>query len=182
MSILKKSTNVRQFIEQSIYFDMEEELNYIKEHKLPEKICGFELPKTLDLITFGMRLDLSEIKNDFDFYFKPLMLLGGLRKEQILICNAYDVIAFGFLVSKELTRLNERDSKLKYKFDKEEERAGIHLLNHGIFGTIDMIAKRMNISHDDVLELSQQKVYMMMKIDIDNANYQKRLRDVLNNQ
>ena len=179
--IFKKRTNVRQFIEQSIYFDMEEELNIIKGHKLPERICGFELPKTLDLITFGMRLDLSEIKTDEDFYFNPLMLLGNLKKNEILLCNAYDVIGFSLFVSQELIRFNERDSKLKYKFDKEEERAGIHTLNHGIFGTIDMIAKRMNITHDEVLELSQQKVYMMLKIDIDNANYQKRLRDVLNN-
>ena len=53
-------------------------------------------------------------------------------------------------------------------------------MNHGVFGIIDTIARRCpQYTHEDILNLSDQKVFMMLKIDIDNANYSKRLRKVM---
>ena len=181
--IFKKSTNIKQFIELSNFYDMTSTIEEISKMDIPKFIGKYEVTETLDSITFGQRIDLEEMKDDNDFFFKPLEIIVGLKKEQIIFLKASDVIRFGQFVVSELKRFNDRDLQtLKYKFDKEEIEAGIKEINHGIFGTIDMIAKRMNISHDAVLELSQAKVYMMLKIDIDNANYQKNLRDIFKNK
>ncbi|MFZ4412458.1 MAG: hypothetical protein ACOYOV_05180 [Bacteroidales bacterium] len=198
--MLKKNTNVRQFLELALYYDMTSEIEEISKMDVPKIIISkyihpdsfdtsplennhqkHEVPLSLDHITFGQRIDLLEINSDQHFFFKPLEILASFKIEQIALLKASDVIRYSQFVISELKRFEKRDNEtLKYKFDKEEIEAGIKEMNHGIFGTIDMIAKRMNIAHDEVLELSQSKVYMMLKIDIDNANYQKKLRDAFN--
>ncbi|MFZ4741405.1 MAG: hypothetical protein ACOYLE_09620 [Bacteroidales bacterium] len=181
--ILKKSTNVRQFIELSQYYDMVTTIEEVSSLEVPKTVGRYSVPQTLDEITFGLRLDLSEVNVDADFLFKPLELLAGFTRDEILLLKFTEVVRFGQFVMSELKRFNKRDEKnLKYHFDDEELKAGVKQVNHGVFGLIDVIAKRMNITHDDVLELSQLKVYMMLKIDIDNSNYQKKLRDIFNKQ
>ena len=179
--IFKKNTNVKQFIELSNFYDMTSTIEEISKRDIPKIIGGYEVPENLDGITFGQRIDLLELNSDIDFLFLPLHLLAKFNNDDIVNLKASDVIRYSQFVISELKRFEKRDNEtLKYKFDKEEIEAGIKEMNHGIFGTIDMIAKRMNIAHDEVLELSQSKVYMMLKIDIDNANYQKKLRDAFN--
>jgi hypothetical protein len=179
--IFKETTNVRQFLELAQYYDMDKTIKEISELPIPEKIRGYELTKTLDWITYGNRLDLSEINNDVEFLFKPLEIIAKMSKQEIQLVRFTEAVRFGQWVTSELKRFNTRDEKtLKYHFDEQEIKAGIKGINHGVFGLIDVIAKRMNITHDEVLELSQLKVYMMLKIDIDNANFQKKLRDEFN--
>lgn len=176
-------TTVGKFIELSLFYDMKSAIEEISKMDIPKAILVYKVPSSLDHITFGQRIDLEEINTDEDFFFKPLEIIANFTKDQIKFMRAVDVIRFGQFVISELKRFNDRDVQtLKYKYDKEEIEAGIKEINHGIFGTIDMIAKRMNITHDAVLELSQSKVYMMLKIDIDNANYQKNLRDIFKNK
>lgn len=178
--LINERTNVRQFLEASLYFNLSESIEEISKSALPKMIGNYLVPESLDSITFGNRLDLSEISNDNEFMFAPLEILAKMDRSEILLIPVMQVIRFGLFVTSEIARFNERDeTTLKYNFDESELKAGIKKVSNGVFGLIDVIAKRMNISHDAVLELSQSKVYMMLKIDIDNANYQKNLRDVL---
>lgn len=181
--IFKENTNVKEFIGLSYFYDMTATLEETATREMPKKLGGYDVPQTLDSITFGIRLDLQDINTDQDFLVKPLQLLAKFSEDDILKLNAWDVIRFSHFVVSELNRFAKRDAdNLKYKFDEEEIKAGIKQINHGVFGLIDVIAKRMNISHDEVLDLGQAKVFMMLKIDIDNANYQKNLRDVFNSK
>ena len=181
MNPFKESTTIKQLIELSSYFNLDNAIKEASTRLMPRQIGNYLVPESLDSITFGMRLDLQELNTDEEFLFKPLELLAKMTNIEILYSNAWDVIRFNSFVVSELNRFTKRDeTTLKYKFDKEELKAGISKVNHGVFGVIDVIAQRMGITHDEVLELGQGKVYMMLKIDIDNSNYQKQLRDVFN--
>ena len=181
MNPFKESTTIKQLLEIINYYDLNDAIREVSKRTIPSQIGNFLVPQSLDYITFGMRLDLQELNTDEEFLFKPLELLAKVTNLEILKFNAWDVIRFNSFVISELNRFTKRDEQtLKYKFDKEEIKAGINKVNHGVFGLLDVIAKRMGITHDQVLELGQSKVYMMLKIDIDNANYQKNLRDVFN--
>ena len=171
--------NVKLFIEVGAFFDSEPFINECRKLTVPKEIGKFSIPENLETITYGQRLDLSDIKPE-DFLFTPLRILTGAKLEEILLLKACDVIRVTFHVIDQLQELNKRDEKyLKYEPSKEELKAGLLKMNHGVFGVIDNIARRMRITHDQVLDLSQQKVFMMLKIDIDNANYARNLRTVL---
>lgn len=168
--------SVYRFLQLSACYDMAEFIDQCKQVELPNKIAGKVLPKDLNEITYGQRIDLSDITGE-NFIIHPLKVLVGITEKELLRQNVSDVIRFSFMVVSELDRLNKRDEKfLKYDPEPEEVKAGVKKMDNGLFGTIDTIARRMNISHDDVLLLSQQKVFMMLKIDLDNYNYSKRLR------
>lgn len=168
--------SVYQFLNLAVCYDMQEFIDQCKEIEMPEKIGKIKVPQDLNEITYGQRIDLSEIDGN-NFIIHPLKVLCNVDERQLMRMNVCDVIRFSFMVVSELDRLNKRDEKyLKYDPEPEEIKAGAKKNDNGLFGIIDTIARRMNISHDDVLMLSQQKVFMMLKIDLDNYNYSKRLR------
>jgi len=109
----------------------------------------------------------------------PLKVLHNI--ENVGKMKIGEVLRFSFMVADGLSDLNERDEKyLVYDLEPEELKAGVKKLNHGLFGIIDNIAKRCpQYTHDEILNLSQATVFQMLKIDIDNMNYQKRLRKIL---
>ncbi len=164
---------VKQFLELSICFDPEPFIKECEKIELPEQWV-----QNLNEITYGQRIDLSEIKAE-NFIYLPLKVLYNLT--DIANLKASDVIRFSAMVVNGLIELNERDEKyLVYEPEEHELKAGVKKMNHGLFGVIDNIARRCpQYTHEDILNLSQQKVYMMLKIDIDNANYAKRLRKVM---
>jgi len=168
----KSDMAVNLFLQVALFYDTE---GFIQECK------GMEFPsdliQNLNDITYGQRIDLSEI-NAENFIMLPCFVL--YPNKHIDTEPIGKVIRFSFMVAEELARLNERDEKnLSYNFDKNELKAGAKKMNHGLFGIIDNIARRCpQYSHEDILNLSQQKVYMMLKIDVDNANYGKRLHEI----
>ena len=171
----KLDMTVSEFIQVAMYYDPEPFLNECKLLELPDKWI-----QNLNEITYGNRIDLSEI-NAENFVTMPLKVLHGVQKTELLSLKASEVIRFGFMVIEGLNALNQRDEKyLAYEPEEAELKAGIKKINHGVFGVIDTLCRRCpQYTHEDVLNLSQQKVFMMLKIDIDNANFAKRLRKVL---
>lgn len=168
--------SVFRFLNLAVCYDMAEFIEQCKETQLPERIGKKLLPKDLNEITYGQRIDLSEIDGN-NFILHPLKVICEMSERDILRQNIAEVIRFSFMVVQELERLNKRDERfLKYDPEPEEVKAGVNKMDNGLFGIIDTIARRMNITHDEVLALSQQKVFMMLKIDLDNYNYSKRLR------
>ncbi len=169
----KLSMTVSEFVQLSLYYDPEPFLNECKLIELPGQWL-----QNLSEITYGNRIDLSEL-NVANFITLPLKVLHNLI--DISNLKAAEVIRFSFMVAEGLNELNQRDEKyLAYDPEEMEIKAGIKKMNHGVFGVIDTIAKRCpQYTHEDILNLSQQKVFMMLKIDIDNANFAKRLRKLM---
>lgn len=163
---------VSMMLQCALYYDSQEFILSCKELPLPEQWM-----QSINSITYGQRIDLSEL-NEQNFITLPLQILHQI--EDVSELKACEVIRFSFMVAEGMAELNERDAKyLKYEPTKQEIKAGIKKINHGIFGTIDTIARRCpQYTHDQILELSQAVVFQMLKIDIDNANYAKRLREV----
>lgn len=94
-----------------------------------------------------------------------------------------EVYNFGKSVYLELERLAIRDQKsFKYEPTSEEIKAGYNQVNHGVFGIVDTIARRMGIQHDDVFLLPEKRVFAMLKIDFDNMIYQKKLNKIISKQ
>lgn len=164
---------VKEFAELALYYDPEPFLNECKLIELPKQWI-----QNLNEITYGNRIDLTELNTE-NFISLPLKVLHNIT--DISKLNAAKVLRFSFMVVDGLNELNQRDEKyLAYEPEELELKAGIKKMNHGVFGVIDTIAKRCpQYTHEDILNLSQQKVFMMLKIDIDNANFAKRLRKLM---
>ena len=74
----------------------------------------------------------------------------------------------------------EKEKALKYEPSQEERQAGIDQLGKKVkeFGTVDAIARRMHISHDDALKLPYATVYLMLLNDLEQSKFEKRLHNV----
>lgn len=164
---------VYDFIQRSIYFDASEFILQCKDLPLPEQWM-----QDLNKITYGQRIDLSDLNSE-NFLSLPLQIL--YPETNIRALKTGEVLRFSFMVAEGLSELNKRDEKyLTYEPEPEEVKAGVKKMNHGLFGIIDSIARRCpQYTHDEILQLNQNVVFQMLKIDIDNANYAKRLRKVM---
>ena len=174
LTVFTFDMSVTTFVQCSLYYDSTEFIEKCRELPLPEQWM-----QNLDKITYGNRIDLSEINSE-NFVTLPLETL--YPECNISQQKACEVIRFSSMVVTELNKLYQRDEKyLVYEPEPEEIKAGVKKLNHGMFGIIDSIARRCpQYSHDEILQLNQAVVFQMLKIDIDNANYAKRLRTILN--
>lgn len=147
--------------------------------QLDASFVKVEIPE----ITYGQRIDLSEIKTLQDLLFIPQKVLYNLTEDQVMYKSLLEVYNFGKSVYLELERLTIRDQKsFKYEPTSEEIKAGYNQVNHGVFGIVDTIARRMGIQHDDVFLLPEKRVFAMLKIDFDNMMYQKKLNKIISKQ
>lgn len=140
-------------------------------------------PVEIPEITYGQRIDLSEIKTWEDLLFLPLKVLKGMDNAQVMQMPFIDVYNFGMSVVRELERMTVRDENtFKYEPTTEEVKAGFYNINHGVFGVVDRIAQRLSISHEAVFNLPEKRIYAMMKVDYDNSMFQRRLNQIINKQ
>jgi hypothetical protein len=142
------------------------------------KIGALSTVADLSDITFGQRIELSKIseKNVFSLPFQVL-----LRKDEQWVAAQKVAEAYGFcrMVVKGLEKIALRDRQtFHYTPSADEYRAGIERLNFGFVGTIDSIARRMGIGYEEVEQLPEIRVYYMLKIDFETAQYERRLRKV----
>ena len=74
----------------------------------------------------------------------------------------------------------EKEKALCYEPTPEERQAGIGEIGKRVkeFGTIDAIARRMHISHDDALKLPYATVYLMLLNDLEQSKFERRLQKV----
>lgn len=74
----------------------------------------------------------------------------------------------------------EKEKALKYEPTTEERQAGIDQIGKKVkeFGTIDAIARRMHISHDEALKLPYATVYLMLLNDLEQSKFERRLHNV----
>ena len=126
-------------------------------------------------ITYGQRIKLSEI-NDKNVLLLPVEVLIGQSPEWVIKQKIAELYPFCRMVVKELERIAKRDEKtFRYTPTADENKAGIDRLNFGFFGVLDKIAKRMSVSHAEVEKMPELRVYAMLKIDFETAQYESRL-------
>lgn len=141
--------------------------------------------------------DFFDIKDDERFLFWHRINLGHLvdqKDELFLFKNSfkllydYDITPADyytyFNVYEKVVRGIEywldKEKELKYEPTSEEKKAGIEDISKKLkeFSTIDAIALRMHISHDDVLKIPYATVYLMLLNDMEVFKYQKRLTKI----
>ena len=145
----------------------------------PAVVGGVFTPETLNDITIGQLIQLSELSDDNESAYDICNILLGLDREKVSKARAVDVVRFCGWVMTEAERINKIFQRAEIKPTAEEQQAGIERLRFGLFGMIDSYARRMGISnHDDVMNVSWMKVYKCTEIDNSIVLFNRRLNDV----
>lgn len=153
----------------------------------PESVCGCKVPESLDGLTFGELLGLQDAATGNDaasIVGLVRAILKTKRPDRWILRERCDRV-FGFLnfVTAELERIGGLFKAIEHKPDADEIAAGIGDLDFGPFGLVDWYARRMGITnHDDVLSVPWLRVYQCMKMDSERDDFERRLRDVINNK
>lgn len=152
----------------------------IEKHRKPETLCGRGVPANLNDLTYEELYRLNSVKGVDDVLTVYLDVVLGLTIEQVIYESAFDVFAFVAFVNRERIRIGKLFAGIKTKHTQEEIQAGVEKLNHGYFGTIDWYARRMGLhDHSEAEKVKWIRIYRCLKIDAENAAYERRLRDIM---
>jgi len=161
----------------------EEILGELANAPKPNFICDKEVPKTLNMLTYGQLDDLSDAGDGRDAHAVILEVIMGLTKEQIYTMNVVDVFGFNNFVKEEVKRINALFDSIKLDHTQDEVSAGIEDLNFGSFGVLDWYARRMGITNqNEVREVAWVRIYKCMKNDNEKTAYERRLNQQLINR
>lgn len=155
---------------------------------LLDRLKDYPIRKEYDISFNTLKLkqliDLQENIESFDdLLFIPFKTILGIEREALSNTSAFDCLRFALYAKSELERISNLFKEIEYKPTSEEQRAGIGKLSHGWMGTIDWYARRMGIhDHDQVAELNWVRIYKCLKIDHDNNSFERRYRQVVNQQ
>lgn len=145
----------------------------------PLKVGKHDTPENLNSMTLGQMIDLSDLKDGSEMFYKVCKVLLGMKVAEVNKAPAVEVVRFVGWVVGSVKRINNLFDSVKNKPSKEEVQAGINRLNYGIFGLIDWYAKRMGITdHDEVLGVHWGRVYQCLKMDNETTEFQKRLNKI----
>lgn len=181
---IDKNTTLAEFI----FFIDVFNINEKKIDGLFEKLESYPIPdllnKSFNELKFKQLIELqSGIKTFHDLIFVSFDVVYDLKQKDIMNLSAFDCLKFAFYAKDELERITKLFKDIEYKPTAEEEKAGIKNISHGFFSTIDWYARRMGIhNHDEVVELNWLRIYQCLKIDSDNNRFEKRYRQVINQQ
>jgi hypothetical protein len=140
--------------------------------------------KTIDILsenfTFGQRIALNQISE----YTKDFELIEGiiyaLYEVKIKKSDYAKVYLHVREVLQKLSVWVEKEKLLKYEPTPEEIRAGINKISEklGDFATVDAIAKRMHISHQNAIDLPYSTVFLMLLSDLEHTKFERRLNKI----
>ena len=138
-----------------------------------------EVPASLDDCSIGTILTLSQ--GDHNDAFRELL---GLSEEQIALLDAEEAVGFLNFVKSELERINRLLASARVEPTAEERQAGVEEIGRevGSFATIDHLAKRCGITHDQAFELKWKRVLAMYMLDRDSELFRRRLTEVYRNK
>ena len=150
----------------------------------PKRLCGKEVPETLNEMTYGTLCELGTLPaKPMEAVFSICKILLGIEKKEVLKAYADDVLGFFVFVGNEIKRINKLFEDISIPPTNEQRQAGIESLNFGVFGTIDWYARRMGIkNHDEVLPVKWVRIYQCLKIDNSMELYNRRLNNVYSNK
>ena len=155
------------------------------DYSKPIRLGLFVRIKPIDLFssqfTFGHRLWMGkaaqEAKSDFELL---RMIFDGLHEFEIKPCHVRKVYDYFDDMLKRLQRWCEYEKQLNYEPTIEEKRAGIEIIGKKLkeFATIDAIATRMRISHDQALQLPYDTVFKMLLKDMEQSRFERKLNKI----
>ena len=149
----------------------------------PKQFGKKAVPQDLQLVDFGMLIKLQQAPKDND-YLKSccslVSVLTGVPADIVASRRAYDVLGIVNMIQSEMERIGRLFKSLETDKSSEELMAGIDKLDFGAFGLVDWYAKRMGIiDHEEVFKTPWARVFQCMKIDHENAEFDKRYREIL---
>jgi len=148
----------------------------LKDQPRPDKLCGKEVPKDLNTLSYGTLDDIRSASEAKDIVGECAKILLDLEPDQLMGEDVNDVFGFINFVTKELERINKLFASIKVNYSKEEIAAGIKTLDFGSFGVLDWYAKRMGITNqNEVREVAWVRIYRCMANDALSNNYERKL-------
>lgn len=154
----------------------EDLLKRLREQPRPEFLCGKEVPKDLNGISYGMLDDLRTATEDDDPAGACAKVLLGVQPHELFAEDANDVFGFASFITAELKRINKVFKSIKVSYSKEEVAAGVRELDFGSFGVLDWYARRMGITNqNEVRSVAWVRIFQCMKNDAIKNEYERRL-------
>lgn len=154
----------------------------LRKFGLPAKVGEREPLQDLYELTFGELIQAQELAKANDITGLCVLLLG-MTAEEVNKADGAEVMSFVYWASRELEKIGKLFADLNVEPTAEQQQAGIKQLNHGLFGTLDWYCLRMGITDHAVAEaMPWVRFYKCMKIDNENAKYERRLRKVYEQQ
>lgn len=145
----------------------------------PKRLCGKDVPESLNTISYGVLDDLQSACSTEDPFGECAKVLLGIDPTSLVDEDVNDVFGFASFVTRELERINKLFASIKPSYSPEEKEAGIERLNFGSFGVLDWYAKRQHIpNQNDVRDVSWVRIYQCMKNDNEQNEYERRLSKV----
>jgi len=154
----------------------------LEELSRPYSVGGHRVPETLDGLTIGQLLTLSEMRDGAELFYVVCEVVLGMTKAETAESDAVEVVRFVGWVVGQVKKINGLFEKTTTKPDDKEIKAGIRELKFGMFGLLDWYAQRMGIAdHHEVEDVSWLIVYKCLDMDTKRQQYNKRLQEVIAN-
>lgn len=177
--------NLTRFKEWVIRASFSREINDLKLEELTRPfMVGWKCtPESLDNMTIGQMIRLSDCKNGVDMFYRICDVLLDLPREAVDICWAVDVVRFCGWVLGRVKKINALFDSVKSKPTQQERMAGIDDLKFGVFGLVDWYALRMGITdHEEVMSVTWGRVYKCLEMDMKKREFEKRLIKVYDDE
>lgn len=151
----------------------------LRQQPRPYKICGKEVPETLNHLSYGTLDDLRNAASTDNAITECISILVGVEQEELLDEDINVIYGFLNFVSKELEKINNLFKNIHHSYSPEEEAAGVRELDFGSFGILDWYARRMGITNqNEVRDVAWVRIYQCMKNDNQKYEYERRLQKV----
>lgn len=154
----------------------EELITRLRSQPRPDKLCGKNVPKDLNSISYGTLDDLRTATGEDDIAGTCAKVLLGVEPEELLGEDANDVFGFANFVTSELKRINQIFKGIKVSYSREEIAAGVRDLDFGSFGVLDWYARRMGITNqNEVRDVAWVRIFQCMRNDAIKNEYERKL-------
>ena len=155
----------------------------LEKYGRPAFVAGKETPENLNGLTMGQLIELSTMEDSNDSFYSVCKIVMGLSREQVDEARAVDVVRLVGWVTAEVEKINKLFKGSQAKPTKEEEQAGIMLLQFGLFGMVDWYARRMGIQdHDQVMAVPWLRVWKCLDMDNKTNQFNRKLQEVINDE
>lgn len=154
-------------------------LERLRKQPRPERLCGKQVPLSLNTLSYGELDDLQTSAASQDPIGETAKILLGIKAEELLAEDVNFVFGFSNFVASEITRINKIFASIKPSYSQEERAAGIESLNFGSFGVLDWYAQRMRIANqNEVRNIAWVRIFQCMKNDNDKNEFERRLYQI----
>lgn len=151
-------------------------LDRLQAQPRPDYLCGVEVPKNLNILSYGTLDDLRSATEAEDPISECVKILLKINPTELMEADVNDVFGFLSFVKKELEKINGLFASIKQSYSAEEIAAGVKELDFGSFGVLDWYARRMGITNqNDVRDVAWVRIYQCMRNDNLQSEFERRV-------